>query len=160
MEVDRVHFKKVLAQFAQAASAKLSVQKSAKSIAGTFNKVDFFESDEMGGNVTKLAVSASRPEIEKTSVASAIAVQQLLLERGVDTRFLLTYLSYDENGTKESLQASEGSLRHYIDKHTGILTREEIKDIFGQLLLGIHALHEKGLASTSLGKICFSFSLR
>lgn len=89
-------------------------------------------------------------EIHETEIIPANRVQQLLVERGVDTRFLETFLSSNDQGVRISLAPSEGSLAEYLEKNTGKLTRGEIKDIFGQIALGLLALHDANLVHRNL----------
>jgi len=120
-----------------------------ESESGAYDAVTFWETKDLA--TTQLAVSHPIPEenedkIEvKKEISKTINAQNLLIDQGVDTRFLQTFLAFDETGTKYSLQATEGSLERYIEQNRQKITREQIKDIIGQMLLGIYALHEKNL---------------
>lgn len=143
--------KKLLAQLAAAGSAKLTPLLDPQPTFGVDHIIKFFQTDDIGGTTTKLAVSTLRPDRAEIGGDTVSETQQLLTNRKVDRRFILTYLFFDDKGSAITLFASEGSLRHFIEKHEGHLKREDIKDIFGQIMLGIHALHEKGLAHRDIG---------
>src|SRR3990167_7307193 len=81
----------------------------------------------------------------KRQVEQANKVQRLLRNLQVDTRFLQTFIYFDDNGRRVSPRASEGSLYDFIKKNYGKLTRQQIKNIFGQIVLGVMALHEKNV---------------
>jgi len=83
-------------------------------------------------------------------ILEAIRAQELLIERGVDKRFLHTFLSYNNKGERRSLYASEGSLLHYLELKKGQLSQEQIKLIFGQIASGLAALHSKNLVHRDL----------
>jgi serine/threonine protein kinase len=131
-------------------------------VAGADNVVRFIVSSEIAaGSKTGLAISENRSG-KSSQIKEANDVQTLFIDRGVDTRFLLTYLTYGTTGRKTSVKAVEGSLKDFIEKSNGQLTRNEINEIFAQILLGVQALHEKGLTHRDLkpGNILVSRNTR
>src|SRR5438445_4142341 len=148
------NIRSLLSAFQDEGSVDLEAQSEMKPVAGSYSSVEFLKTNELTGSITKLAHSQNKNSKDKESVAAISKVQKLLVENGVDRRYIQNFLYYGEDGGKVSFQASEGSLYHFITAHTqagiGQLTRNEIKDIFGQILLGIRALHEKNLVHRDL----------
>ncbi len=102
------------------------------------------------GSSTPSSVPPEMLEKAKKAFHYANFVQNIFLERGVDTSFLQTFFAFNAFGQRVSPHASEKSLYDYIDAHLHQLTREQIKNIFGQILLGVNALHEKNLVHRDL----------
>src|SRR5579872_1082072 len=137
-----------LARAGQADMTKQPLTKSTTEAAGADHAVTFWQTNDLSG-AAKLAVSVrhgeSNAENKEESKSITQAVQKLLVDEGVDTRFVLNFLAFEKSDKRVSLHASEGSLTHYINAHRGAITGEQIKDIFAQTLLGIKAFHEKNL---------------
>lgn len=147
----------LLKQLAETGKAKFTPQQGAQGVHGGYNQIDFVETKDVSSTPTKLAVSRNREVAQgnpgpyaRRDIDMANEAQKILIAKGVDTRFLQTFLSFQENGERSSQHASEGSLAHYINAHYGQLTREQIKNIFGQIVLGVQALHSKNLAHRDL----------
>lgn len=128
--------------------AALALQPKVKNVSGTFNTVLFAQTDEMMSGSTKIAISAVKGLEDKETQQAVANVQALLIERGVNMQFIQSFVFYNRKGNKYSLQASEFTLHHLMKKQR--LTRGEIKEIIGQLLLGLQALHEKNLVHRDL----------
>ncbi len=88
-------------------------------------------------------------EKAERGILRANAVQRLLVERGVNTRYLSKSIYFDKQGKRLSLQASEGSLEHYLNKRKTI-SLNDAYIIFSQICLGVAALHEKDLVHRDL----------
>lgn len=146
----------LILELAAASKAKLT-QQGRNSVNGGYNSINFVETTELSDTPVKLAVSKNLSVVNKQQTAAtkceiemAIAAQELLIKEGVDTRFLQTFLTLDDSGERISIQASEGSLSDYIRAHQNLLTREQIKRIFAQVVLGVEALHSKNLVHRDL----------
>ncbi|MEO8401271.1 MAG: protein kinase [Gammaproteobacteria bacterium] len=85
-----------------------------------------------------------------TEVKKANNVQKLFSDLSVDTGFLQKFLVMTKDGKKLSPLASEKTLFHYVDSHRHALSDEDIIHIFGQIVLGVAALHEKNLVHRDL----------
>jgi len=106
---------------------------------GGFNSVFFAETKNMDSSSIRLAISTDNNELTREETANNFSyVQFLLVENGVDKRYLQNFLYYGEKGVKVSFQASETSLKSFLEANikdgVGQLTRDEIKNIFGQIL--------------------------
>ncbi len=131
--------RRALDQLAAVGKREVNLLESKQAVSGAFNQTTFATIGD-----AKVAISQSKNSTPQINVQRANAVQALLRQKEVDTRFLQTFISYQTDGTKLSLLASGGSLQTLIDSST--VSREQIKTIFGQVVLGVLALHEKALA--------------
>lgn len=119
-----------------------------KPISGSYSTTRFVKK-QIGGTTVQLAISESQKTHDENDKAIP-KVQQLLIERGVDMQFILNYLYYDGKGKKISFHAPEGSLGHYVTSNQNQITRDQVKKIMGQLILGLQALHQKNLVHRDL----------
>ena len=83
------------------------------------------------------------------NVCLAHAVQRLLQFVGLIGSFLLPFIYFDSYGSRVSICANQGTLLGYIEK-VPQLTLEQVKFIFGQIVEGVAALHEKHLVHRDL----------
>lgn len=144
-----LNFKILLQKLIKKGQAELDHQSNVLSVTGSCNYTSFFQTNQMQGVVTKLAITECRERSEGIYNIAIPHIQKLLVERGVNLQFIQNFLYFNDEGKKISFHASEGSLKEYISRKT-ILSRDEIKTIMGQLLLAIHALHEKKLSHGDL----------
>ncbi len=144
------NFKRVLHDLIKAGEGYPLPQSQVEAVSGSYNTVNFVETDQLGGKpVTKLALSTPKAE-NKQEQTTILNVQKLLVELGVDMQFIQALLYFNAEGRKISFRAEEGSLSNYIARNKNKLTRHQIKVIMGQLLLAVRALHEKNLVHRDL----------
>lgn len=127
---------------------------STPATAGSSNKVDFGKIG-IGRTVARSrraakTISPTQSRIYINATKRFHQVQMLFRMKNVDTRFLEKFISFSTSGEKISLKSSEGSLQHFLDKNSGTLTDKIIKNIFGQIVLGIAALHNNDLVHRDL----------
>ncbi len=70
-------------------------------------------------------------------------VHRLLIERGVNTRFLQSFIYFNNKGVKISLEAAHATLRYYLKKKN--ISRQEALQIIFSLWRALASLHEKNL---------------
>lgn len=156
----------LLRRFARAGSSTFKPFQNSPEEAGAVNAVVF---GEVAKDMPEIAFSTNKviEEIKTTSpeeakkrrnslygayaeVQASNDVQKLISDLGVDTRFLQKFLVITSKGEKLSPLAAGKSLHHYIESHSHALSNQDIIHIFGQIVLGVAALHEKNLVHRDL----------
>ncbi len=110
---------------------------------GSFNIVRFGKL-----NNTAIAYSEEKKQVQ-IEIAQANQAQQYLVDYNVDCQFILKNFYYDSSGCKASPEANQGSLYDFCQKKKE-LSYENFKEIIGQIVLGVAALHNKNLAHRDL----------
>ncbi len=136
-----------LNELIEMAEAELTPLPGIQSVSGTINTTRFFNTTKLHGHNTALAVTTRIDESENTEKENKVILetQKVLVDAGVDMKFIQNFLYFDEKGKKISLRAFHGSLGAYLDSIQYHLSRDDIKVIMGQLLLGLRALHTNNL---------------